>query len=651
MMHLPRARGLAAIAAVLLPLLAACGGAPAAPQATPEPIVQTVVVAGTPQTVVVTATPEPAEPAPEATFKDTLIIGAWQEPRGFYDVANAQAIRQEIELIYRPRWVTRLDYGYQPNPALVEGDVPSLEEGGAELVDVTVKAGEPIFDLGRKAVVRAEADTPAKQLVVTGRIKAGLLWDDGEPLTARDFVFGWQLNCSADSGAVDLTYCPFEAVPGSAGLVSRYEALDDTTLELAFTPGAIDPLYPILVFGPEGTPQPEHLFRDASPATLQEDERATGGTSAVPLGYGPYKMVEWKKGESLTFEANPHWSGQAPKTQRVIYRFFADAVAVASAVIAGDIDSSSGQVGVDIDQFPYLSSVAKNGDVNFLINKDAARFEFLTLNLSDPTDKTLARPHPLLSDVKVRKAIAMALNRQQMVDTIFYGQSAVVEQPHLPQMISYDLAQGTIAFDLEGAKKLMDEAGWTDSDGDGVRDKGGVKAAFTIVTTSGVPLRQKATQLAQADLAALGVEVSLSFVPSAVLISPDIYYSRAFDVILLANTFSTTDPGNWWYTSFACDQIPLPENGFAGGNYSGWCDQEVSDAVTEANFLTLDTERRKAAWNTALKGFFERGYTIVPLYIRPSMAATVPELSGVSLNATEYVTHNIHEWALLDVGQ
>jgi ABC-type transport system substrate-binding protein len=73
--------------------------------------------------------------------------------------------------------------------------------------------------------------------------------------------------------------------------------------------------------------------------------------------------------------------------------------------------------------------------------------------------------------------------------------------------------------------------------------------------------------------------------------------------------------------------------------------------VTEANFLTLDTEQRKAAWNTALKGYFERGYPIVPLYIRPAMVATVPELEGVSLNPTEYVTHNIQQWALRDVGQ
>jgi peptide/nickel transport system substrate-binding protein len=637
--------------AVLVLLLVACGGAPAAPGASPAPVVQTVLVEGTPQTVVVTATPAPATPEPAAAYKDTLIMGAWQEPRSFYDIVNAQAVRQEIELLYRPRWVTRLDYELQPNAALVEGELPSLEDGGAELVDVTVKAGEPIFDVNQKAVVRAGADTPAKQLVVSGQIKAGLKWDDGEPLTARDFVFAWELNCSADSGALDLTYCPFEAVPGSAGLVQRYEAKDDTTLELAFTPGAIDPLYPLLVFGPQGTPQPEHLFKDAAPADLQADERATGGTSSVPLGYGPYKMVEWKKGDSITFEANPHWAGDAPKTQHVIYRFFADAVAVASAVIAGDIDSSSGQVGVDIDQYPYLSSVAGNGDVNFLVDTTTARFEFLTFNFNDPTDKTLQKPHPLLSDYKVRKAIAMALNRQQMVDTIFYGQSAVVEQPHLPQMISYDLAQGTIAYDPEAAKALMDEAGWQDSDGDGIREKDGQKATFTIVTTSGVPLRQKATQLAQADLLALGIEVNLSFVPSAVLISPDIYYSRAFDVILLANTFSVTDPGNWWYTTFACDQIPTPENGYAGGNYSGWCDEAVSNAVTEANFLTLDTEQRKAAWNTALKGYFERGYPIVPLYIRPAMVATVPELEGVSLNPTEYVTHNIEQWALRDVGQ
>lgn len=634
---------------LLLFALAACGGAPqssAPPAATSLPVIQTVLVEGTPQQVVVTATPAPATAEPDAQLRDTIIIGSWQEPRSFLDYANAQAIRVEIELLYRPRFVMLQDFKRSPNPDLVEGELPSFENGGAQLVDVTVQPGEAIFDLEQKRVISATAETTTKQLITTAKIKSGLTWSDGQPLTTSDFIFGWKISCDPDSGALDQTYCPFGASPGSGGLISRFEAKDETTLETAFVPGAIDPVYQILAYGPQGHPHPEHLFQEMAPADILTDERALGGTSAVPLGWGPYAMKEWMKGDTITFEANPNWSGTPAKTPTIIYKFFTDAVAVASAVIAGEIDASSGQVGVDIDQYPYLESVAKNGDINFLINTDAARFEMIYFNFYDPKDQSLTTLNPLLSDYKVRRAIAMALNRQQMVDTIFYGQSKLVEQPHLPQMISYDLAQGKLPdFDPEGAKALMEEAGWV-AGADGIREKDGVRASFTTITTSGVPLREKALQITQANLKDIGIEMSIIYQPSSVVFSTDVLYSRAMEAVLFANSFSNVDPGNWWYGLAACDQIPTPDNGYAGANYAGWCDKTASDAVNEANFVTLDEAERKAAWNAALKQYFDNGLALIPLFIRPAMMASSPLLSGPELNSTEYVTYTAANWEL-----
>jgi peptide/nickel transport system substrate-binding protein len=513
---------------------------------------------------------------------------------------------------------------------------------------VTVGSNQPLFDPTAKRVISATTETTAKQLVVTGKLKAGLKWSDGEPLTARDFVYAWKLSCDAESGALDQTYCPFGASPGSGGILADYKAIDDTTLEASFTPGVLDPTYQIIVFGPQGGPMPQHQFLEMTPAEILLDERATGGTSAVPVTWGPYVMQEWKKGESITFIANTNWTGTPAKTPNIIYRFFTDAVAVATAVIAGEIDASSGQTGVDVDQYPYLDSVAKNGDVNFQVDTQTARFEMLYFNFYDPKDKALQQPNPLLSDFQVRKAIVMALNREQMIDAIFYGQSTIVEQPHLPQMVSYDLTQGKLPdFDPEASKQLLEEAGWVLGE-DGVRTKDGARASFTIVTTSGVPLRQKALQIMQANLKDVGIEVNLNFQPSSVFISTDVLYSRAFEAALFANSFSVLDPGNWWYSIAACDQIPTPENGFAGGNYAGWCDEAASQAVTEANFLTLDPTARKAAWDVALKQYFENGYPLIPLFIRPTMLATAPNLVGPKLNGTEYFTYSVATWELTD---
>src|SRR5208282_4909770 len=123
---------------------------------------------------------------------------------------------------------------------------------------------------------------------------------------------------------------------------------------LTFTPNALDPTYQVLVFGPEGKPQPEHLFKGMTAAAIYGDPRATGGESAVPIGYGPYRMTRWKKSDFVAFEPNANWAGSAPKTPKVTYRFFTDATALVNALVAGEIDATSVIAGMLDDQVPYV---------------------------------------------------------------------------------------------------------------------------------------------------------------------------------------------------------------------------------------------------------------------------------------------------------
>jgi peptide/nickel transport system substrate-binding protein len=212
-----------------------------------------------------------------------------------------------------------------------------------------------------------------------------------------------------------------------------------------------------------------------------------------------------------------------------------------------------------------------------------------------------------------------------------------------------------IEYNVEEAKKLMADAGWSDSDGDGIVEKNGAPATMTILTTSGNAVRQKATQLWQANLKAIGIDAQLVYQPSSVVFSGDGLYGRAFDAIQFANVFSVVDPGSWWYGVAACSQILTPENGFAGSNFAGWCNPEASDAVTKAAFLTLDPAERKAAWATAVSAYFSEGdpakpetggYPVIPLFTRPSYLAHTPGLQGAKLDGTEYFTWNAPTWTL-----
>src|SRR5215213_6354921 len=151
--------------ALILPILAACGGTPpvatnptaaGGTTATAAPVAPTagageVPTAEVAPTAAAEAPTEETPPTGGATG-DTIIVGTWQEPGSFVDYANSQAIQVEISLIFRPRLVTRRDFKFQPNPTLVDGDLPTFENGGVKQVDVTVKAGDPYFDVESKSV-------------------------------------------------------------------------------------------------------------------------------------------------------------------------------------------------------------------------------------------------------------------------------------------------------------------------------------------------------------------------------------------------------------------------------------------------------------------------------------------------------------------
>ena len=626
-------------------VLTACGLT--APKATPTPTVT--------QTFVPTQTPTPIP------MSDTIVVGAWQEPRSFLAYENSQAIRSEMMEIFQPSFVTTKDFGLQANPVLVDGDLPTLDNNGAVLNDVTVKQGDPIFDPATFSVIPAAADTPAKQLVVTYKIKTGLKWSDGQPLTVNDFVLAWKTNCTLGANSIDVKYCPPGSTNGAGGLYSNYAATDDTTLVATYTPGVIDPLYSYIGYGIYGI-LPAHIFQSMTPANIESDQRAIGGDSGVPLAYGAYMMKEWKRGDHITFVPNPNWGGPAPKTPNIIYKFYPDSISLSRAVIAGDVDTSSGVAGVDINNAPYLDAVAKRGLISFTTDKNPASLEVLYFNYDDETDKSFKtedlnheKPHPVLSDYNIRKAIAMALAYQNMADAIFFGYSSVVDQPQLPQMASYDSTLGKLAYDVNGANQLLDSAGWAPGP-DGIRVKNNVHASLTLLTASDSPISQKASKIIQASLEAIGIEVKFNYQPSSVVVSGDGLYSRNFDMIEYAKVFSKVDPGSWWYNMANCKQIPTGVNNFAGNNFAGWCNKDASDASADAAYLTLEPAQRKADWGKVLKNYFapptsdtdyrSGGYPVVPLFARPNFLAANPNLQGVGLNPTEYFTWDVETWTL-----
>ena len=152
-------------------------------------------------------------------LRDTIIVGTWQQPRSFWDIVNSQSIRVEMELLYRPRWVMPPQLRVQPNPALVDGDLPSLENGGAVLEDVAVKAGRA--DLQPADVSGGAGRARHARQAARGhrpRSSPALKWDGWRAAHRAGLRVRVEVATVDPTLALDVTYCPYEATPGAGGI-------------------------------------------------------------------------------------------------------------------------------------------------------------------------------------------------------------------------------------------------------------------------------------------------------------------------------------------------------------------------------------------------------------------------------------------------
>ncbi|HSB65295.1 MAG TPA: ABC transporter substrate-binding protein, partial [Anaerolineales bacterium] len=323
---------------------------------TPTEVIKTVVVtqevqvAGTPviQEVIVTATPEPV--VPTAAAPRTLVICMGQEPDSLFNpyVSNMLASTQ-VNQAFQDGPIDNNTFAYQP---IIIEKLPSLADGDAVINKVPVKAGDTVVDNdGNPATLTAKtadaagtkvrpagcrsADcavefdgtnlTEMDQMQVTFKIKAGMLWSDGTPLTADDSVYSFELN-----GAPDLPVATRYGFEHTAS----YVAADDVTNVWTGLPGFFDSTYMINFW----SPYPRHIMGQYTPADL-----VTGyDANKLWMGWGPYIIDEWVKGEQITGHKNPNYfraSEGLPKFDNLVYRFTGgDANAAIAAILAGECD-------------------------------------------------------------------------------------------------------------------------------------------------------------------------------------------------------------------------------------------------------------------------------------------------------------------------
>jgi peptide/nickel transport system substrate-binding protein len=589
----------------------------------------------TPGALVEKATPTIEHP-PEEERTLTVCQGYEPESLYFYSMKSVYA-NSVLEAVYDGPIDSRT-FDYQP---VILEKLPSLADGDAVIKQVTVQANDWVVDDSGEAVVLQEGvrirpagcyspycavtfdGDPIKmeQLVVTFSLKPGILWSDGEPLTAYDSVYSFKLDQAPQT-------------PGDKEDVSRtarYQASDDYTVVWTGLPGYRNSEYRLQFW----TPMPEHAWGKLSAQELLDAKEST----RFPLGWGPYVVKEWVLGSHITLVKNEnYWRANEglPYLDRVIFRFVGDsASANVAALLSGECDIVDHTARLE-DQSEMLLELQSVGKVNATF-VTGATWEHLNFGIIPA--EGYERPN-FFSDVRVRQAIAHCIDRQKVVDKVLFGQSRVLHTYLASEHPLFEPDAPQYKFDIKKGSALLTKSGWVDDDENpktpriakGIEDvPDGTPLIFSLATTS-APQRQEATKILQDSLVQCGVQVKLEYIDPSELFAdgPDgVLFGRQFDTAQFAWMIGPEPPCEL----YLCSQVPSEENDWQGVNLTGFCHADFDAACTAAQQSLPGEAQYEQAHKKAQRIFAEQ-LPAIPLYSRPMLAATRPDLKGFIMDPT-----------------
>jgi len=475
----------------------------------------------------------------------------------------------------------------------------------------------------------------ADQTQITWKLLDGLVWSDGSAVTSDDVKFTWEYCTNPDGGcAQGAKYQGIKAI----------DTPDAQTVVITFE-------------GPK--PYPYQPFTGATAPILQKAQFAAclGAAAASctdanskPIGTGPFMVTDFKVNDVVSLVANPNYRDPAkPAFASVTVKGGGDALAAASAVMeTGEFDYAwNTQIN------PEQQAQMEAGGKGTFVNAFGTLVERIEMNMTDPS-ATLAEgerstpkhPHPFLSDIKVRKALSMAIDRAALVE-IGYGGAGrpTCNLVPAPAVYASDNTE-CLTQDMEGAKALLAEAGWTDTDGDGILDKDGKKLSM-LYQTSVNPVRQDFQALIKGWWNEIGVEVELKSIDPGVYFggdagSPDTFQKFYADVEMYANNFDGTDPEPYM-SQYLCDKIPGPDNQWQGENINRFCDPAYDAALKELS-VTGDPVKRADLVKKMNDMLTKDSYVVVPLVDRGRFSAKSNTIDGFIMNSWDSELWNVADW-------
>ena len=460
---------------------------------------------------------------------------------------------------------------------LLASEVPTLENGGVKL-------------------------RPDGGMDVTWRIRPGIKWHDGVPFTSADIKFTVAAINSPDYN------------PESTDGFDRIESVE--------TP---DSLTAIVRYREVYAPYALQFVRGALPRHVLEGRDIDGAQdyNRNPLGTGPYRVAEWKTGEHVLLERVPdYWRGDSlPAIRRILFRFVPNTSTRINQLRGGEVHVTAL---VPWDKYREVKDIA-----GLTIHRITGNsYEHVTLN---------ERSVEAFRDVRVRRALTHAVDRELIVRTILDSLAPVIHGPIQP--VSWAFTDEVTRYDFDPARSraLLEEAGWRDTDGDGIREKNGKRFAFTLITQAGFAVRENVSQALQRMWRDVGVDAQVQLVDGTSI--SGLWFEGKFDAML-----------HWWHMPadpeltlfFASDRTP------PNGRNINYVSDDSLTRLLYASDRTVDQAKRRTLLVAAQQRIADLAVEI-PLYNVTRLDAVPSTLEGFTGNPTNAgIFWNVHAWRIKD---
>lgn len=448
-------------------------------------------------------------------------------------------------------------------------------------------------------------------------------WHDGRSVTCADYVFTYNTVRAARPGGFPellMSRVANVSCPQGAGGLEVFVAWKE---RYAYANLSVIPWPPVR--WPRHVLQP--LLDPTAPVKLRDTPY--GRVPAATIGDGAYRLVEWRKGRSLTVESvGSHPVYGTPKIKRITWRFILDRNALAPALLSGDIDAIS-TIGINCDQALQLERQAA-GRIKMLY-EPGLTWEHIDFNLDNP----------LLQDVRVRRAIAHGVNRTQIAQQLCQGKVPASHSYLPPKHPGYTDNVQRYPYDPARARALLREAGFTPGPDGIMQNTAGQRLSLELSTTSESRPREEVEQIIQQQLRQVGIEITILNFPFRIFFG-QIMDRRKFKAMAMYSW--TLDPASDCDGLYTSDLIPSEQNNWRGGNYPGYKNAEM-DRVCKAIVREIDEGKRNMLLNESAR-ILSRDLPALPLYFRPTVAAAKAGLQNYSpLGRGDLSdTWNVHQW-------